>query len=33
MIHIKEQKNSINLNEDTELMNSTYFDVLKDLAK
>jgi hypothetical protein len=33
MIHVKEQKNSINLNQDTEMLDSTYFDLLKNLAK
>jgi len=32
MIHIKEQKVSLNLNSDTELLDETYFDILKELA-
>jgi len=32
MIHIKEQKASLNLNSDTELLNESYFDILKELA-
>ena len=31
-IHIKEQKNSINLNKDTELLDCAYFDILKELS-
>jgi len=33
MIHIKEQKHGINLNNDTELLNDTYFDILDKLSK
>jgi hypothetical protein len=33
MIHIKEQKNGLNLNKDTELLDSSYFDILKELAE
>jgi len=29
MIHIKEQKASLNLNSDTELLDESYFDILK----
>jgi len=32
MIHIKEQKVSLNLNSDTELLDETYFDILNELA-
>jgi len=32
MIHIKEQKVSLNLNSDTELLDESYFDILKELA-
>jgi len=32
MIHIKEQKASLNLNSDTELLDESYFDILKELA-
>jgi len=32
MIHIKEQKISLNLNSDTELLDDTYFDILNELA-
>lgn len=32
MIHIREQKNGINLNTDTELLDNTYFDILDELA-
>ncbi|XP_071581603.1 uncharacterized protein [Temnothorax nylanderi] len=32
MIHIKEQKNGINLNKDTELLNDAYFDILYRLS-
>jgi len=32
MIHIKEQKISLNLNSDTELLDDTYFDILSELA-
>jgi len=32
MIHIKEQKASLNLNSDTELLDESYFDILEDLA-
>jgi len=31
-IHIKEHKNSINLNKDTELLDVAYFDILKELS-
>lgn len=33
MLHIKEHKNSINLNKDTELLDSCYFDVLERLGE
>lgn len=33
MLHIKEQKNGINANKDTELLNSSYFDILQKLSK
>jgi len=33
MIHIKEQKNDLNLNKDTKLSNKSYFDILDRLAK
>jgi len=32
MIHIKEQKVSLNLNSDTELLDKTYFDILEELV-
>jgi len=32
MIHIKEQKTGLNLNSDTELLDESYFDILKELA-
>jgi len=32
MIHIKEQKASLNLNSDTELLDESYFDILSELA-
>jgi len=32
MIHIKEQKVSLNLNSDTELLDESYFDILDELA-
>jgi len=32
MIHIKEQKVSLNLNSDTELLDETYFDIIKELG-
>jgi len=32
MIHIKEQKVSLNLNSNTELFNESYFDILNELA-
>jgi len=32
MIHIKEQKYSLNLNSDTELLDESYFDILKELT-
>jgi len=32
MIYIKEQKSSLNLNSDTELLDESYFDILKELA-
>ena len=32
MIHIKEQKNGINSNKDTELLDNSYFDLLGELA-
>jgi len=32
MIHIKEQKTSLNLNSDTELLDESYFDILKELT-
>jgi len=32
MIHIKEQKVSLNLNSDTEFLDDTYFDILNELA-
>jgi len=32
MIYIKEQKTSLNLNSDTELLDESYFDILKELA-
>jgi len=31
-IHIKEQKNGINLNTDTELLDKSYFDILDEFA-
>jgi len=31
MIHIKEQKVSLNLNSDTELLDDSYFDILNEL--
>jgi len=33
MIHIKEQKNGLNLNKDTELVNESYFNILDKFAK
>jgi len=33
MIHIKKQKNGLNLNSDTELLDESYFDILDRLAK
>lgn len=33
MIHIKEQKNGINLKTDTELLDSAYFDIINELSK
>jgi hypothetical protein len=33
MLHIKEQKNGINLMKDTELLNDTYFNILKTLSE
>jgi len=32
MIHIKEQKVSLNLNSDTELLDQSYFDILNELT-
>jgi len=32
MIHIKEQKKGLNLNSDTELLNESYFDILRELT-
>jgi len=32
MMHIKEQKAGLNLNSDTELLDESYFDILKELA-
>lgn len=32
MIHIKEQKNGLNSQKDTELLDGAYFDVLGELA-
>jgi len=32
MIHIKEQKVSLNLNSDTELLDESYFDILYELT-
>jgi len=32
MIHIKEQKEGLNLNSDTELLNESYFDILSELT-
>jgi len=32
MIYIKEQKVSLNLNSDTELLDETYFDILNELT-
>jgi len=32
-IHIKEQKNGINLNNDTELLDDAYFDILDKLSE
>jgi len=32
MIHIKEQKVSLNLNSDTELLDGSYFDILNELT-
>jgi len=32
MIHIKEQKASLNLNSDTELLSESYFDILRELT-
>ena len=32
MLHIKEQKNGLNLNKDTELLSESYFDILEKLA-
>jgi len=32
MLHIKEQKNGINLQKDTELLNESYFGLLNDLS-
>jgi len=31
MIHIKKQKNGLNLNSDTELLDESYFDILNGL--
>jgi len=33
MIHIREQKNGLNLKKDTELLEESYFDILDRLAK
>jgi len=33
MMHIKQQKNGINLNNDTELLDDAYFDILDKLSK
>jgi len=33
MIYIKEQKISLNLNNDTKLLDETYFDILNELAQ
>jgi len=32
MIHIKKQKNGLNLNSDTELLDESYFDILNELT-
>jgi len=32
MIHIKQQKVSLNLDSDTELLDESYFDILSELA-
>lgn len=32
MLHIKEQKNGLNLNKDTELLSESYFDILDIIA-
>jgi len=32
MIHIKEQKAGLNLNSDIELLNESYFDILRELT-
>jgi len=31
MIYIKEQKNGINCKKDTEILNGSYFDILKEI--
>jgi len=33
MIHIREQKNGLNLKKDTELLDESYFNILDRLAK
>jgi len=33
MIHIREQKNGLNLKEDTELLEESYFNILDKLTK
>lgn len=32
MLHIKEQKEGLNSNKDTELLNDAYFDILEELT-
>ena len=31
MIHVKEQKNDLNLMKDTKLLNNSYFNILDDI--
>jgi len=33
MIHIKEQKNGLNLMKDTELLDNSYFNIFDDIRK